>query len=286
MKSIRFSKMHALCNDFMVIDATQQELQLTEEKIRTLAHRRSGVGFDQLLIIEKDTDPDFEFSLRIYNSDGGEAEQCGNGTVCVVRFLLDNNLSKKPEVHLRSKGGPIHAETLNKDPKGDLVVKLLLGEPDAIQENIPFLSDVKRLTHDLQLVDESINVISVTPISMGNPHAVVFDIDLTDDRIPQIGQAIQLHESFPESTNVEFVEVVGPHNLNIRIIERGTGETMACGSGACAATAAAQLRGYVKEEVEVSQPGGQALVTWCGVNSPIYLTATASHVYTGELAIG
>ena len=269
----------------MVIDATQTRFSATAEWITKMAHRRAGVGFDQLLVIEPPPDSDVEFGLGIYNSDGGEAKQCGNGSACVARYLKENHMLEDASVSLRSQGGFLRATILDTDSDGNDMVELSLSEPELEPSQVPFLTSEQDASYDLELLEESAGVVNLTPVSIGNPHAVVFDVGLDDFRIPIIGQAVQQNDHFPESANVEFVEVVDRDRLQIRIIERGAGETSACGSGSCAATVAAQLRNLVDQTVTVSQPGGEAIVKWQGPSNPIYLTVPATHVYSGVVSI-
>ena len=286
MKTLQFTKMHALCNDFVVVNSSQKPLEITPKQIQKLAHRRSGIGFDQLLSIESSEDAEVDFKLRIFNSDGGEAEQCGNGTACVGQYLVDQGLVEQRVVTLRSRGGLLNAEILEHDSAGNQWVRLTLEGPAFEHSKVPFTTVSSGIKQEVSPVDDSVPVVSLIPVSMGNPHAVVFDIELDHDRLEQIGRAIQLSERFPESTNVEFVEIESRDRMHIRIIERGTGETMACGSGSCAATVAAHRLGLIEDRVTVSQSGGQAIVEWLGDDHPVCLTVPASYVFSGEIPIG
>ena len=284
--TLRFSKMHALCNDFVVVDATQQQCDISPATVSALADRRSGIGFDQLLVVSKSkVKGTADFYLTIYNSDGGIAEQCGNGTLCVTRFLLDRQLSTKSEVAIQTAGGLLSAKVVGNSKDGDLDVELDMGIPVLNPADIPFEASGTALQHELDLFEEALGCVVVTPVSMGNPHAVVFDVDIDDERVERFASAIQTHERFPESANVEFVERVDRHTLRMRVIERGAGETMACGTGACAAAVAAQQRGLTGKKVSVKQPGGTAMVAWEGLGERITLTAPASHSFDGEVSL-
>ena len=277
---VPFSKMHTLCNDFVVIDATRRAFDASAEQIRILGDRHAGIGFDQMLVVNASGERSTaDFSLTIYNSDGGAAEQCGNGTLCVTRFIIERELSNKQELVFETAGGLVESRMLGVREDGDFDVVLEMGIPALKPQGSP-----QQLV-ELNLAEGRSNSLCVTAVSMGNPHAVVFDVDLDDTRLGDIARAIQTHERFPQSANVEFVNVISPDSIQIRVFERGAGETMACGSGCCAAVAAARIADRVNTTVQVSQPGGIANVVWSDLNQPISLTAPAHHVFDGEVQI-
>lgn len=281
---IKFTKMHALANDFMVVDGTTQTFQPTKSWIREAGDRHRGVGFDQLLVLEESrAEANVDFELTIYNSDGGIAEQCGNGTLCVARFVCEELSFPHQFVRFRTVGGEISA-TVQADGEW---VKAELGIPSIVPADIPFLTKVSSLSYDLQInACSGTRDLTITPISMGNPHAVVFYEDLTADELPGIAADLQEEKRFPASVNVEFVEIVDRERLRLRVFERGAGETQACGTGACAAVTAARLSNLVDSEVHVEQAGGTAEIHWNGLGQPIALTGLTCRAFKGEIDIG
>ncbi len=292
---LHFTKMHALSNDFMVVDGhLWRQFNLDEAWIRAMGDRHQGVGFDQLLVLEVADDDSVDFNLAIYNRDGRPAEQCGNGTLCVAFFAMSIGLvrtelealsRRSRTMSFRTLGGTIAATVLEATSSAEATVRAELGVPSIEPACVPFCTDQPALTYELELGADYPKV-QIIPVSMGNPHGVVFMESSFGEKFEQVAQAIQNHERFPASVNVEFVEVIDRQSMRLRVFERGVGETMACGTGACAAVTAARLVGRIDECVQVFQAGGSAEVSWCGPDEPITLTAVASRVFEGELDIG
>ena len=272
---IRFSKMHGLGNDFVVIDGVRQSIVLSPAQIRLLADRHFGIGCDQLLLVEKAGRPDVDFRYRIFNADGGEVEQCGNGARCFVRFVHEQGLTDKREIRVETMGGVI-APRLEKD--GNVTVDM--GVPVFSPERIPFLSASAELVQTLHVDDEEIEI---TAVSMGNPHAVQLVADVEAAPVARLGPLIEAHVCFPKRVNAGFMQVVGRHVIHLRVFERGAGETLACGTGACAAVVAGIARGLLDTPVRVATRGGELIIDWQGAGTPVLMTGPAVTVFTGEI---
>jgi diaminopimelate epimerase len=277
--------MHGIGNDFILLDLISQNIHLTDEQIKSLADRRTGIGFDQLLTVEPPTDPDMDFRYRIYNADGSEAEQCGNGARCFTRFVRDRGLTTKTLLKVETNTGSIECK-LGKD--GNITVDM--GPPQLQPEMIPFISEKPCITYSVLLCAEmgltnSENSLQCSVVSMGNPHAVLIVDDVKSAPVSRIGSQLQNHERFPEKVNVGFMQIVNRSNVKLRVYERGVGETLACGSGACAAVVAGRLQGLLDEEVDVDLTGGKLKIQWKGDNQPVLLTGPACRVYEGHLQI-
>lgn len=271
---LTFSKMHGLGNDFMVIDGVTQEVDVTSIDIQQLADRHFGIGFDQLLLIEPPTRPDRDFCYRIFNADGGEVENCGNGARCFARHVLDKKLINRHTIRVETAGGDLE---LIIQPDGEVTVDM--GRPQLRPEKIPFQADAEALQYSLQVADE---VLQISAVGMGNPHAVlrVADVDVVD--VASLGAAIENHERFPQRTNAGFMEIVDRNHIRLRVFERGVGETLACGTGACAAVVAGVLNDWLAPEVSVSLPGGELQIEWRDEGN-IKMTGPATNVYDGVL---
>jgi diaminopimelate epimerase len=274
---LRFSKMHGLGNDFMVIDLVTQHVELDGEMIRQWADRRTGIGFDQLLIVDPPSVPDADFGYRIYNADGTRAEQCGNGARCFAKFVNDNELSVKERLTLETSTGLITTE-LHEDG----TVEVAMGVPTAEHARIPYVGGAPGLVQSLDVDGKEISFI---PVSVGNPHAVIRVDNVAAAPVTTLGPLIEHHTAFPERVNVGFCQIVDRAFVRVRVWERGTGETRACGTGACAAVVAGRLHGELDERVKVSLPGGKIRVTWSGDGAPVSLSGPACLVYRGELAL-
>jgi diaminopimelate epimerase len=281
---LEFAKMHGLGNDFMVLDLVTQVFELDEQRIRAWSDRRTGVGFDQLLAIEPPSDPDADFRYRIFNADGAEVEQCGNGARCAALFVARRQLSPKPVLVLQTVNGAITTRLLADDQ-----VEVDMGEPRLAPELVPFdpradggaLPVTERLpTHRLTVDGEPLEI---TPVSMGNPHCVLFVGNVAEAPVERLGRALVAHPVFPEGANIGFCQVVDPGFVRLRVYERGVGETRACGTGACAAVVAAQLQGAVGQRVKVSLPGGKVRIAWQGPGTPVRMTGPATLVFEGHL---
>ena len=285
---IDFAKMHGLGNDFMVLDLVSQDLALTPEMVVEWADRHTGVGFDQLLVIAPPTDPRADFRYRIFNADGSEAEQCGNGTRCVARLVAELKLCGKREVRWQTSTGFIETRLLEDDQ-----VEVQMGVPDWAAEGVPFdpaaadpVTDQPAVReHGFRLSISEGARFDVIPVSMGNPHGVIFVEDVASTPVAEIGAALTAHPFFPARANIGFCEIVDPGFVRLRVFERGVGETRACGTGACAAVVAGRLTAGLKERVKVSLPGGKVRIQWPGPGSTVTMTGPATLVFHARIAI-
>jgi diaminopimelate epimerase len=277
MKRIAFTKMHGLGNDFVMIDAVRQTVTLTPERVRFLADRHFGVGCDQLLVVEATATPGVDFRYRIFNPDGGEVEQCGNGARCFARFVFEQGLTAKREIRVETAKGII-APRLEDD--GSVTVDM--GLPVLVPAEIPFVSSSDAWVQPLDVAGE---VVAITAVSMGNPHAVQVVGDVDRAPVTTQGPLIENHPRFPARVNAGFVQVVDEHHVRLRVHERGAGETLACGSGACAAVVACILRGLAISPVRVTTRGGELSIAWDGVGTPVRMSGPAVTVFSGELSL-
>ncbi|MCP5181461.1 MAG: diaminopimelate epimerase [Pseudomonadales bacterium] len=275
---LRFSKMHGLGNDFMVVDAITQEVRLDASTIRALADRHTGIGFDQLLLVEAPTDPAADFWYRIFNADGSPAEQCGNGARCVARFVEANHLASRSRLTWQTTSGSM--VTCN---AGDNV-EVDIGVPGLDPASLPATASLEAATHTIALsVGDA--VWHAVPVSIGNPHAVLFVDSVLDAPVQEVGAALTRHAVFPQGANIGFCEVVEPTFVRLRVFERGVGETRACGTGACAAAVAGIVTGRLRDRVKVSLPGGKLRITWPGEGQPVRLSGPATQVFDGVVEI-
>jgi diaminopimelate epimerase len=280
---LRFTKMHGLGNDFVLLDLISQSITIREDQIRALADRRLGVGFDQLLIVEPPDDPETDFKYRIFNADGTEAEQCGNGARCFLRFVRDRGLTTKTQIRLGTNTGVIEARL---EADGNITIDM--GAPILEPSRIPFIAEKANITYALDVATplcRTASTVEISSISVGNPHAVLVVESVDDAPVGQLGPLIENHQRFPQRVNVGFMQIVSRNQIRLRVFERGVGETQACGTGACAAVVAGRLRGLLDETVNVSLAGGNLSISWAGDNSPILMTGPASRVYEGRLHI-
>lgn len=273
--TLRFTKMHGLGNDFVVFDALRQTVALTPGQCRRLADRRFGVGCDQILLVEAPRSPDTDFHYRIFNADGSEVEQCGNGARCFARFVRDKGLTDKREIPVGTAAGNIRLYV-----QSDGLVRVDMGTPRFQPERIPFLADAVADSYALDVAGQSLDIGAV---SMGNPHAVLQVDDADAAPVLELGPLIEHHPRFPQRVNAGFMQILEPGHIRLRVFERGAGETLACGTGACAAVAVGRLRGLLAERVRVSLPGGDLVVEWPGESRPIWTTGPAVTVYEGEI---
>lgn len=272
---LEFSKMHGLGNDFVVIDAISQSVDLDTVQVRALADRHTGIGCDQLLLVERAQGPDADFRYRIFNSDGGEVGQCGNGARCFMRFVHDRGLTEKTDVVVETQSG-LMGLTLEDD--GQVTVDM--GEPRLQPADIPFLAHRRAQTYRLQVNDRDLEIAA---LSIGNPHAVLRVDDINQAPVEHLGPAIENHPDFPERVNAGFMQIIDPEHIRLRVHERGAGETLACGSGACAAVVAGRLWDQLAPRVNVALTGGNLVVKWTGEGRPVYLTGPATQVFLGEI---
>lgn len=273
-----FSKMHGLGNDFIVLDATRTPFDWSAERIRALAHRHTGIGFDQLLVIEAG-DSRADFAYRIFNANGSEVEHCGNGARCFAKYLFDHHLAPRDRpLRVAVKKGILDIHYAGYDGSAERY-RVNMGMPDFT----PFTAEQTDDLHQPVTIDGDTLPFGI--VSMGNPHAVtrLADVFAENDRIARIGTALQSHPLFPEQVNVGFMDIITPSHIHLRVFERGVGETLACGTGACAAVAIGIARGELAHEVTVTLPGGELVIDWAGGNAPLYMTGPAQTVYHGQL---
>ena len=273
--SLRFSKMHGLGNDFVIVDCRERPLPLDVAAIRKLGDRHFGVGFDQLLTIERARDASCAFAYEVWNTDGSTARQCGNGVRCVARWLVrDGALGASGALRLESPSGPIAVELL-----ADGRVRADMGEPRFAPSAIPLVAEKAQ---DRYRIDVAGNEVELGAVSMGNPHAVVEVDDVAAASVEALGPQIEHADAFPERCNVGFVQRRSRNAVGLRVWERGVGETLACGSGACAAVAVLRKRGEVDNEVAVTLPGGTLEIRWNGPGETLWMTGPATFVFEGE----
>mgnify|MGYP000937190133 FL=1 len=272
-----FVKMHGLGNDFVVLDGVRQSVVLTAPQLRHLADRHFGIGCDQILLVEPASQPGIDFRYRIFNADGGEVEQCGNGARCFVRFVHEQGLTAKREIRVETMGGVIGPRL-----EDDGTVTVDMGVPVFASAQIPFVAATEDLVQTLRVADEDL---AITAVGMGNPHAVqvVADVDLAP--VERQGPLIEVHPRFPQRVNAGFMQVLDRHTIRLRVFERGAGETLACGTGACAAAVAGIARGLLDSPVRVATRGGELTIAWNGHATPVLMTGPAVTVFKGEIEL-
>jgi diaminopimelate epimerase len=274
---LRFTKMHGLGNDFVVIDLISQRFNLREKHIRKLADRRFGIGCDQVLTVEIPSQPDIDFRYRIYNADGGEVEQCGNGARCFAKFVRDKKLTGKSKIRVETSGGIIELSITE-----DRQVLVNMGKPQLQPADIPFTAEQRSTSYSLEVDGQQCEIGAV---SMGNPHAVLLVDDVDTAAVASLGPAIEAHPRFPQRVNAGFMQLLNRQHIKLRVYERGAGETLACGTGACAAVVSGQLRGLLDQRVNVQLPGGNLTIEWRGEGHPVMMTGPASTVFEGQIQL-
>lgn len=274
---LRFSKMHGLGNDFVVIDGVSQKVRLSADKIRQLADRHFGIGCDQLLLVEPPSRPDIDFRYRIFNADGSEVENCGNGARCFARFVLERRLTGKRAISVETAGGDM---LLHAHDNGEVSVDM--GVPRLAPEEIPFEAPEQAVSYDLEVDGQRLDI---SALSMGNPHAVILVNNVASAPVAELGPAIEQHPRFPNRVNAGFMHIVTPGEINLRVYERGAGETLACGTGACAAVVAGCLRQLLDSTVQVNLTGGSLTIHWLGPGQPVTMTGPATTVFHGQVKI-
>ncbi|TKI04172.1 diaminopimelate epimerase [Martelella alba] len=270
---MQFSKMHGLGNDFMVVDAVTQNVYFSPELIRRLADRHCGVGFDQLLVVEPPYDPELDFHYRIFNADGSEVAQCGNGARCFARFVRMKNLTNKREIHVSTQTGRMVLTVTDDD-----LVRVNMGEPNFEPAEVPFRAGKAEKTYIMRVAEQTV---LCGVVSMGNPHCVIQVEDAALAPVASLGPLLENHERFPERANIGFMQVIDRGNIRLRVFERGAGETQACGSGACAAVAVGISQALLENQVAVELTGGKLDIDWKGPGHPLYMTGPAAHIYDG-----
>jgi len=272
---LKFTKMHGLGNDFVVLDATRAPLELDRAQLRRIADRHFGVGCDQILQVERPRQADTDFYYRIFNADGGEVGQCGNGARCFVRYVREHGLTDKSKIRVGTQGGVI---VLRLEADGQVTVAM--GVPEFEPSRIPFVAARRALTYPLEIGG---GVVEISVVSMGNPHAVQVVADV--DRAPVLteGAQLEIHPRFPERVNAGYLQIVSRSHIRLRVFERGAGETLACGSGACAAVVSGIQRGLLERRVTVTTRGGDLSILWEDEGRPVEMTGPAVTVFEGEL---
>ena len=272
-----FTKMHGLGNDFVVINAIDQSIDLSKEQVKFIADRSLGVGCDQLLLVEAADSDDVDFRYRIFNSDGGEVEQCGNGARCFARFVRQEGLTTKQEIPVSTNTGKIILNVLDTDD-----VRVNMGEPRLQPDEVPFVAEQQSTSYILNIESGELEA---GVVSIGNPHAVLVVDNVDTTPVNDIGSEIEIHPRFPNRVNVGFMQVIDHHHIRLRVFERGVGETRACGTGACAAVVSGQLRGLLADNVNVSLLGGELDIEWQGVGMPVFMTGSATTVFKGNITL-
>lgn len=272
---LKFTKMHGLGNDFMVIDGVTQAVEFTASDIERWADRHMGVGFDQLLLVEPPTRPDRDFRYRIFNADGSEVENCGNGARCFARFVVDHQLIHADRIRVETAGGDLE---LILNPDGQVTVDM--GRPRLTPDRIPFEADSRASQYQVTLADGT--EISLAAVNMGNPHCVIRVDDVDTAPVESLGPELESHPRFPQRVNVGFLQVIDAHNARLRVFERGVGETLACGSGACAAMVAGVVNHWFEDHVRITLTGGTLLIEWSGEGN-VLMTGPVETVYEGVI---
>lgn len=274
---IEFTKMHGLGNDFVVIDAINQDIDLTEDQVRFIADRHFGVGCDQLLLVEAPESDDVDFIYRIYNADGGEVEQCGNGARCFAVFVREKGLTEKTHIRVETASGVIELHI-----QADGQVTVNMGLPELNPWAIPFNADTRL---DEYALDVNGEMLKIGAVSMGNPHAVTIVENVDTAEVEELGAGIETHALFPNRVNAGFMQIIDDAHIRLRVFERGAGETLACGTGACAAMVIGRVQGHLAEEVQVNLPGGNLQISWQGEASPVMMTGPATTVFEGKIMV-
>ena len=275
---LRFTKMHGLGNDFIMIDAVSQKIpKLTPTKIRKLADRHFGIGCDQILVVETPKQPNADFYYRIFNADGNEVQNCGNGARCFARFVQQRGLCGKNTIVVDTLAGQLTLKV-----REDKRVSVDMGIPNFEPKDIPFSADTRQATYDLMLKTQTL---SIAAVSIGNPHAVTLVDNVDDYPVNSIGAEVEAHARFPERVNAGFLHIVSPTEARLRVFERGVGETLACGTGACAAMAAGRMQGLLDSRVSMKLRGGDLDIEWQGEGHPVIMTGPTTNVFSGTVSL-
>ncbi len=274
---LHFTKMHGLGNDFVVIDAINQQIHLSVKQLCQIADRHLGVGCDQILLVEVPQTADTEFFYRIFNADGSEVEQCGNGARCFARFVHERGLTDNTNIDVGTARGSIRLYL-----EADDQVRVNMGEPVLEPAGIPFVADHRKLVYTIEVNQQQLKI---GALSMGNPHLVTLVDEIDAAPVEQLGSLLEQHPHFPQRVNAGFMAINSRTEIHLRVFERGTGETLACGTGACAAVVWGQLRNFLNNKVLVHLPGGDLVVSWDGSNEPVWMTGPATFVFHGSMMI-
>lgn len=270
-----FTKMHGLGNDFVVFDAINQTINMNEERAQFIADRHFGIGCDQILLVEPPRTDDTTFYYRIFNADGSEVEQCGNGARCFARFVRDQALNTDNVLHVGTQQGVI---TLYHEANDN--VRVNMGQPQLRPSLIPFKADQQAISYELLVADQ---ILTIGAVSMGNPHSILIVDDIETTDIESLGPLIEQHIDFPQRTNAGFMQIIDRTSIKLRVYERGAGETLACGTGACAAVVSGILRGQLDNHVNVELAGGTLHIQWDGDDQPVWMTGAATRVFSGTI---
>ncbi len=273
---VEFTKMHGLGNDFMVIDLISQQVALSPELIRGLASRNFGIGFDQLLLVEAPEQPDVDFKYRIFNADGSEVEQCGNGVRCFARFVHERGLTRKSRIRVSTNSGIVEPEINDSG-----WVRVNMGVPKFLPKEIPFVAEAPSPLYSVTVGSDPVEL---DVVNMGNPHAVLVVADILKAPVDTLGPLLERHERFPERVNVGFMQVLSRREVCLRVFERGTGETLACGTGACAAVVSGIRRGLLDPEVLVHLKGGDLTIQW-QPGDVVWMTGPTATVFEGVVQL-
>jgi len=275
--TLKFTKMHGLGNDFVVIDAVRQTVNLTSEQVRKIADRHFGVGCDQLLLVEPPVNKEADFCYRIFNADGSEVSQCGNGARCFARFVYEQGLSEKQEVRVDTQNGRLR---LRRTDDGNITVDMGVPRHDPVQ--IPMRADHESESYVVDVAGESF---SFGAVSIGNPHIVLVVDNIDDSPVLSLGPVLESHDLFPERVNVGFMQILDSHHIRLRVYERGSGETLACVSGACGAVVVGIGQGLLKSPVQVDLPGGSLSISWLGRGKAVSMSGPAVTVFVGMIEL-
>ena len=274
---LRFTKMHGLGNDFMVVDLISQRVHLSPEQIRYLGNRNTGVGFDQLLLVETPQSPDVDFRYRIFNSNGTEVENCGNGARCFAKFVHDQRLTGKRDISVQTSNGRIMLKM-----RDDHAVEVDMGEPVLQPDQVPFEATTQAPSYSLEQDGHNY---TLGVVSMGNPHAVLVVDDVASAPVFELGSKLEQHPRFPNKANIGFMQIIDRKTIKLRVFERGVGETKACGTGACAAVVVGQQQGLLDTNVTTQLTGGNLAIQWQGPGHHLFMDGPATHVYEGQIKI-
>ena len=274
---LRFTKMHGLGNDFVVLDGVSNRIKLSNDKIKKIADRNFGIGCDQVLLVEPPQKPNADFHYRIFNQDGGEVEHCGNGARCFAIFVREKGLTQKNSITVETASGLITLDVLK-----DNQVTVNMGAPIFKPKKIPFDAPKQALTYELEVGKSNV---TLSAVSMGNPHAVMLVDDVDKCEVEKLGPQIESHARFPNKVNAGFLQIVSKNEGKLRVFERGVGETLACGTGACAAMVAGRLQKHFGEKVRLHLPGGTLIISWAGGDAPVFMTGPATTVFHGQIKI-
>ena len=274
---LRFTKMHGLGNDFMVVDLISQRVHLSPEQIRYLGNRNTGVGFDQLLLVETPQSPDVDFRYRIFNSNGTEVEHCGNGARCFAKFVHDQRLTGKRDISVQTSNGRIMLKM-----RDDHAVEVDMGEPVLQPDQVPFEATTQAPSYSLEQDGHNF---TLGVVSMGNPHAVLVVDDVASAPVFELGSKLEQHPRFPNKANIGFMQIIDRNTIKLRVFERGVGETKACGTGACAAVVVGQQQGLLDTNVTTQLTGGNLAIQWQGPGHHLFMDGPATHVYEGQIKL-